>query len=171
MSIVRLDVVAAEHRLPELAEILADCVAGGASVNFMQPFPPAAAETWWRGLLPRIASGDIVLLAALHDGRAMGTVQLHLGTPPNQPHRADVAKMLVHRQARQRGLARALMLAAEDEARKAGRWLLTLDTVTGGSASFLYRNLGYRQVGTIPDYALMPDGPLCSTEIFYKRLS
>ena len=170
IAIARLDAEVAEQRLDELAEVLADCVAGGASVSFMQPFPPEAAARWWRGLLPRIANGEIVLLAALKEGRAVGTVQLHLSTPPNQPHRADVAKMLVHRSARRLGLARRLMLALEDEARAAGRWLLTLDTVSDGAAAPLYLSLGYQRVGTIPDYALMPDGPLCSTDIFYKRL-
>ena len=170
IAIARLDAEAAEQRLAELAEVLADCVAGGASVSFMQPFPPEAAARWWRGLLPRIASGDIVLLVALRNDRAVGTVQLHLSTPPNQPHRADVAKLLVHRGARRLGLARRLMLALEDEARAAGRWLLTLDTVSDGAAAPLYRSLGYQRVGTIPGYALMPNGPLCSTDIFYKRL-
>ena len=169
-TIVRLDAVAAELRLSELADVLADCVAGGASVSFMQPFPPEAAARWWRGLLPRMANGEIVLLAALKNDRAVGTVQLHLSTPPNQPHRADVAKMLVHRSARRLGLARRLMVALEDEAHAAGRWLLTLDTVSDGAAAPLYRSLGYQRVGSIPDYALMPDGPLCSTDIYYKRL-
>ena len=170
IAMARLDAEAAEQRLDELAEVLTDCVAGGALVSFMPPFPPEAAARWWRGLLPRIANGEIVLLAALKDGRAVGTVQLHLSTPPNQPHRADVAKMLVHRSARRLGLARRMMLALEDQARAAGRWLLTLDTVSDGAAAPLYRSLGYQRVGTIPDYALMPDGPLCSTDIYYKRL-
>jgi len=155
----------------ELAEILVDCVDGGASVSFMQPLSRARARAFWQGVLDSAARAErIVLLARDGDARIAGTVQVVTALPENQPHRADVAKLLVHRRARRRGLARALMLAAEEAARDAGRTLLVLDTVTGGAAEGLYTQLGWCLSGRIPGYALMPDGEPCSTTIFYKTL-
>lgn len=170
-QIVELGVAEAESRLPELAEILLDAVAGGASVSFMSSFSHSEAVTYWSGIVSQLARGETVLLAALVDDRAVGTVQLHLGTPPNQNHRADVAKLLVHRSARRQGMARALMQHLEAVARQHDRTLLTLDTMTGSGAEQLYLSLGYVLVGVIPDYACFPDGELGDTSFFYKQLS
>jgi len=157
--------------LSELTDILLDCVDGGASVSFMQPLARAKAEAFWHGVLASAARGErIVLLARDAAGRISGTVQVVLSLPENQPHRGDVAKLLVHRRARRQGLALALMRAAEDAARGAGRTLLVLDTVTGGAAERLYARLGWVVSGRIPGYALMPTGEPCSTTIFYKAL-
>jgi len=171
-GIERLRGAAAEAALPALAEVLADCVAGGAGVSFMQPFGQDAALAWWQSRLPGIASGEILLLAARDaTGRIAGTVQLRPAGQPNQAHRADIAKLLVHRRARGRGLAEALMRRAEQEALALGRPLLTLDTVPGTSAERLYRRLGWQAVGAIPGYARLPDGPLADTLLFYKWLA
>lgn len=153
---------------PALAEILADCVAGGASVGFMSPFPVETATAWWDGVLESERAGRTVLFGAWLGDDLVGTVQLGLDTPPNQPHRADLKKLLVHRRARERGVARALMGAAEAEARRRGLTLLVLDTVTGSPAERLYAGLGWNRVGTIPNYALWPDGRLCDTTVFWK---
>lgn len=169
MTIIRLSAEEAERRLPELAEILADAVAGGASVSFMAPFSREDAAAYFRGLLPALEAGDSCLFAGLVDGVARGTVRLDLSRTPNQPHRADVAKMLVHRLARRRGLARALMVALEDTARSLDRTLLTLDTASD-AAEQLYESLGYTKAGVIPGYALLPDGKLCDTTLYYKQL-
>lgn len=150
-----------------LAEVLRACVAGGASVSFVEPFSLDDARAYWRGL----AGTNRIVLAARDEGRIVGTASLVLDTPPNQPHRADVAKVLVHPDARRRGLARRLMEEIEAVARRKGRTLLTLDTVTGGAAEPMYASLGYERIGAIPDYALLPDGVrLVSTTLFYKRL-
>ena len=171
-GIERLQGAAAEAALPALAEVLADCVSGGAGVSFMQPFDAAAALAWWRGLLPGIARGEIVLLAGRDAaGRIAGTVQLRPAPQPNQTHRADIAKLLVHRRARGQGLAERLMRRAEQEALALDRRLLTLDTVPGTPAERLYRRLGWQAVGVIPGYARLPDGPLADTLLFYKWLA
>jgi GNAT superfamily N-acetyltransferase len=156
--------------LDELADVLTDCVAGGASVNFMASFSRDEARRFFDKVEAGVASGDIILLAAILDGRIVGTVQLGLDTPPNQPHRADVKKMLVHRSARGQGVGMALMTAIEEQARQRGRWLLVLDTVPGESGHRLYLRAGWQQSGTVPDYALFPDGRLCDTAIMWKRL-
>jgi len=156
--------------VPELAEVLSACVEAGAGVSFMLPFPPSEAAAFWRSLAPRVAEGTILVLAARNaEGRIDGTVQLQLVGTPNQPHRAEVAKMLVHPRARRQGLAEALMRALEAEARRLGRRLLTLDTASD-VADRLYRRLGFREVGTIPGFALWPQGGLSDTTIFYKWL-
>jgi len=172
MPIEELPAQSAEAALPELAHLLAACVAGGASVNFLQPFPAADAEAWWRDkVLPGLLRGERRVLVARLAGRIIGSAQLDLATPPNQAHRADVSKVLVHPDGRRRGVARALMLALEAIAAEEGRSLLTLDTVTGSAAEHLYRGLGYTLAGVIPDYALAPDGSgLDSTSLFWKRL-
>ena len=159
-----------EHALDELSQVLADCVAGGASVSFMPPYSERDARAFFGKVAGSVASGDSVLLAASLGGKIVGTVQLGLDTPPNQPHRADVKKMLVHRSARGRGVGMVLMKAIEDEALKRGRWLLVLDTVPGESGHRLYLRAGWQQSGTVPDYALFPDGRLCDTAIMWKRL-
>ncbi len=159
-------------RLPAFADLLTACVKGGASVNFVMPFEPREAESYWREkILPGVGSGRRVLLAAWLGERLAGTVNLDLDTPPNQPHRAEVSKLLVHPEFRRRGIARTLMLALECEARKAGRSLLTLDTLTGDAAEPLYGSLGYVTVGRIPDFCRdVYDERLSSTTIMYKRL-
>jgi GNAT superfamily N-acetyltransferase len=156
--------------LEQLASVLVDCVAGGASVSFMAPFSQDEALAFFRKVAGSVASGDTVLLAAKLDGRIIGTVQLGLDTPPNQPHRADIKKMLVHRGARGHGVGAALLARGEEEARRLGRWLLVLDTVPGDNGYRLYRRAGWTESGIIPDYAMFPDGRLCDTALFWKRL-
>ena len=160
----------ADTALHELAEVLVDCVDGGASVNFLSPYSHAQALAFFNKVAASVAAGDTVLLAASCDGRIVGTVQLGLDTPPNQPHRADLKKMLVHRSARGRGVGAALMARAEQEALRHGRWLLTLDTVTGDNGERLYLRTGWTAAGVIPDYALFPDGRLCDAVVMWKRL-
>lgn len=154
-----------------LRDVLMDCVEGGASVGFMQPLPRTHAEKFWRGLAYDVALGRrILMLAEDEDGAIVGTVQAILNLPDNQPHRADIAKMLVHRKLRRQGLGSLLMKTIELAAASAGKSLLVLDTVTGGDAEQLYTKLGWQLSGHIPDYALWPNGGLCSTSIFYKQL-
>jgi ribosomal protein S18 acetylase RimI-like enzyme len=156
--------------LAQLAEVLRDCVEGGASVGFMLPLMPERALAFWEDIAAAVARGDRVLLVA-EDGQGIcGTVQLNLDLPDNQPHRADLCKMLVHRRARRQGLGRALMRAAEEAARERGRTLLVLDAVTNGDAARLYKELGWVEVGPIPNYALMPNGAPCGTTYFYRDL-
>lgn len=167
----RLDAAAAAACLPALAEVLIDCVHGGASVSFMAPLAPARALAFWQGVADGVARGERALLVAEDGaGQLLGTVQLILALPENQPHRADVAKMLVHRRARRRGVAQRLLQALDDEARREGRTVLVLDTVTGGDAERLYARAGWHRVGAVPGFALMPDGALCGTTFFYKHL-
>jgi GNAT superfamily N-acetyltransferase len=156
-----------------LADVLLDCVEGGASVGFMHPLPRAKALAFWQNVLAGAARGERIVLVAedVESGAIVGTVQVVLAMPENQPHRADVAKMQVHRSARRRGVGAALMRAAEAAAREAGRTLLVLDTVTGGDAERLYARLGWQRCGEIPGYALWPRGGLCSTTVFYRVLA
>lgn len=170
VEIVALPASLADGVLAELAGVLVDCVEGGASVSFLSPLPPDQAIGFFREVAVSVAAGDTVLLAARLDGRVVGTVQLGLDTPPNQPHRADIKKMLVHRSARGRGIGAALMARVEEEARRRGRWLLVLDTVPGENGHRLYLRAGWQQTGIVPDYALFPDGRLCDTAIMWKRL-
>jgi GNAT superfamily N-acetyltransferase len=154
-----------------LADVLIDCVAGGASVSFMWPLPRTEALAFWQGVADAVARDERVLLVAEdRSGTIVGTVQMITSLPPNQPHRADVAKMLVHRQARRRGVAQRLMTTLDDVARAAGRTVLVLDTVTGGDAERLYQRMGWQRVGEIPRYALMPNGDFCATTFFHKQL-
>ena len=170
-EIISLAAPVAQPALDQLADVLADCVEGGASVSFMSPFSRDSALGFFRKVESSVAAGDTVLLAARLDGKIVGTVQLGLDTPPNQPHRADIRKMLVHRSARGRGIGAALMAAVEEEARRHGRWLLVLDTVPGESGHRLYIRAGWQQTGIVPDYALFPDGRRCDTAIMWKRLN
>jgi GNAT superfamily N-acetyltransferase len=160
-----------EVQIEALANVLIDCVEGGASVSFMAPLSPERAIAFWRRVAIGVTKGERALLVAADDKGICGTVQLVLDLPENQPHRADLAKMLVHRRARRRGLGAALMRAAETMALECGRTLLVLDAVTGGDAERLYGNLGWQRVGMIPRYALMPDGAPCSTTYFYRDLA
>lgn len=166
-----LDAAQAETALDQLAEVLHDCVAHGAAVNFLHPFPMHEARTFWQRQLPSLRDGKAVLFVARLDGGIIGTVMLGLDTPPNQPHRADVKKLLVHNRARRRGIARSLMQAAEAEAQRRNLALLTLDTRHGDSAEPLYHSLGYTLLGIMPGYSLAVDGRTpdpCS--FFYKTL-
>jgi GNAT superfamily N-acetyltransferase len=157
-------------QIDELAEVLIDCVEGGASVSFMHPLSRERAVAFWRRVAQGVSAGERALLIAV-DARGMcGTVQLVLDQPENQPHRADLSKMLVHRRARRLGLGTALMRAAEATAGEYGKTLLVLDTVTGGDAERLYERLGWQRVGVIPGYALFPRGGLCSTTVYYRNL-
>jgi len=151
-----------------LAAVLADCVSGGASVSFMADMTLAEAEAFWRD--ETAADDGRAILVAEDDAGVFGVVQVIPVSIPNQPHRVDVSKLLVHRRGRRRGAAEALMAAAEDAAREMGRWLLVLDTVTGSPADFLYEKRGWTRAGVIPDYALYPDGALCDATFFYKAL-
>ncbi|HEV2590553.1 MAG TPA: GNAT family N-acetyltransferase [Gaiellaceae bacterium] len=155
-----------EH-LDDLAEVLLDCVDGGASVGYMAPFMREHA----RAAMAGFADGRRVVLGAFHDGELVGTAQLVPSPMPNQPHRADVAKVLVKRSARGRGIAAQLMERIEREARGRGITVLVLDTVTGSAAYRLYERLGWQRVGPVPNYALMPDGAPCETTFFYKELT
>lgn len=158
-----------EH-LDGLAAVLADCVAGGASVSYMAPFSQDDARAQFTSWAAEIENGARLLLAAFRDDEVVGTVQVVFAAPPNQPHRADVAKLLVHRSARRLGVAQRLMEHAEAEARAEGRTLLVLDTVTGDDAERLYTRLGWTRVGVIPNYALYPDGRTCDTTVFWKAV-
>ena len=157
--------------MPETMQIrLLDCVEGGASVSFMLPMSRAKAQGHWRSAAASVARGELLLLAAEEAGGTMvGTVQVRLAQPENQPHRADLAKMPVHRRARRRGVGAALLAAAERAALGAGRTLLVLDTASD-DAQRLYTRHGWQRCGQIPHYALWPDGAPCATTIFFKLL-
>ena len=163
----------AGDRIAELSAVLIDCVEGGASVSFMAPLTRERADAFWRRVAEGVAANDRLLIIAEDPstGEIVGTVQVLFAVPENQPHRGDVAKMLVRRSARRQGLGARLMRAAEEAALEAGKTLLVLDTVTGGDAERLYEGLGWARVGVVPDYALWPEGGLCDTTFFYKRLS
>ena len=154
----------------QLADVLADCVEGGASVSFMQPLTRERAAAFWRRVGEGVAHGDRVLLVAEDAQGIVGTVQLLLEMPENQPHRAEVAKMLVHRRARRQGLGAMLMQAAEQFARERGKTLLVLDT-SSTEAERLYARLGWTRLGVIPGFALLPDGAPCGTTYFYRALA
>jgi GNAT superfamily N-acetyltransferase len=165
-SLQKLD----EPEIQALSDVLIDCVEGGASVSFMWPMTRDKALTYWRGVAASVARCERIVLAA-YDAAAtiVGTVQVVFAEPENQPHRADVAKMLVHRRARRHGVGAALMVAAERHALRSGKTMLVLDTASP-EAERLYVRQGWRLCGRIPDYALMPDGAYCATTVFYKSL-
>ena len=160
-----------DAQIEALADVLIDCVEGGASVSFMHPLTRERAVAFWRRVAEGVAADGRALLVAEDERGICGTVQLVFDLPENQPHRADVAKTLVHRRARRRGLGAALLRAAEATARERGRTLLVLDTVTGADGARLYERLGWVRVGEIPDYALFPRGGFCSTTLYYRRLT
>ena len=172
IEIVALTASEAHAHCRALADILVACVDGGASVSFLAPLARDKAESFWRRAADSVGRGERVLAVAreLGGGTVVGTVQILLEQPENQPHRADVAKMLVHPEARRRGIGGQLLRFAENAARDAKKTLLVLDTATGGDAERLYARSGWVRVGVIPDYALSPDGQLCGTTVFYKRL-
>jgi GNAT superfamily N-acetyltransferase len=159
------------QRVGELAAVLLDCVAGGASVSFMASLSQAEAEAFFANIVEGVERGDRILLAAFADAHLVGTVQIVFATPPNQPHRADVAKLLVSRSARGQGVGARLMESAEEVSRMAGKTLLVLDTATEDAGERLYARMGWNKVGVIPNYALYPDGAWCDTTIFWKDLS
>ncbi len=160
-----------DRDLDGLSEVLVDCVEGGASVSFMLPFSRATAQQFWSGSAAAMARGERVILVAEEiTGAIVGTVSLILAQPENQHHRADVAKMLVHRRARHQGVGAALLAAVERAATDAGKTLLVLDTVTGTDAYRLYTRSGWQRCGEIPNYAHWPDGRPCPTTIFFKAL-
>jgi GNAT superfamily N-acetyltransferase len=173
ITIRHLSAPEAREQVGALSAVLIDCVEGGASVSFMSPLTRERADAFWQGVAEGVADGERILLVAQEDtsGRIVGTVQIVLKQPENQPHRADIAKMLVHGQARKRGIGAALMRAAEDAARRAGKTVLVLDTVTGGDAERLYERVGWIRSGVIPNYALWPKGGFCDTTVFYKQIS
>jgi GNAT superfamily N-acetyltransferase len=168
-SIRRVHVVE-PRELDGLVDVLMDCVEGGASVGFMLPLARERAHEFWSGIADAVGRGDRALLVAEDEGGICGTVQLLLAQPDNQPHRADLAKMLVHRRARRRGLGAALMRAAEAMALDCEKTLLVLDAVTDGDAYRLYSRLGWERVGDVPGFALWPEGGYCSTTYFYRSL-
>lgn len=167
----RLGTEEAVARIEALADLLIDCVEGGASVSFMLPFAREKAVVFWRGVAGGVARKERALLVAEDEaGRVLGTVQLIMSLPENQPHRAEVAKLLVHRDARRQGVAMRLMGAIDEVARAEGRTVLLLDAVTGGDAERLYERVGWQRVGVVPKFALMPGGGYCATTFFYKHL-
>lgn len=170
-EIRRLTAAEGRRHLPALAAILLDCVQGGASVGFMESLSQTEAESFFSKALEGVQNGDRILLAAFSDDQVVGTVQILVSTPPNQPHRADVAKLLVLRSARGQGIGRLLMERAEEASRLAGKSLLVLDTATGDDAERLYIRLGWSKLGVIPGYAMYPDGAWGDTSFFWKRLS
>jgi GNAT superfamily N-acetyltransferase len=170
IEIRRLDVTELRAKLDGLADVLADCVAGGASVSYLAPFSHEDARAAFEAMATEVEKGRRLILGAFAEGRLVGTVQVILALPPNQPHRAEIAKLLVHRSARKRGIAQLLMERAESEARAEGKTLLVLDTVTGDDAERLYARLGWTRVGVIPGYALYPDRRPCDTTVFWKGL-
>jgi len=159
-----------DAQIDGLADVLVDCVEGGASVSFMLPLTRERAAAYWRSVARDVAAGERALLIAEDARGVCGTVQLVFAQPENQPHRADVSKMLVHRRARRHGLGEALLRAAEGTARECGKTLLVLDTASG-DAERLYERMGWVRVGVIPSYALLPDGGLCDTTVYYRNLA
>ncbi|ASV85212.1 acetyltransferase domain protein [Ochrobactrum quorumnocens] len=160
----------ARAAIPALAEIITDCVNGGASVGFMAPCETHDFIPYWNRVANEVDAGETALLIAEHQGEIVGTVQLGLSQMPNQPHRADLKKLLIHTKARGLGIARKLMEAAEESARNHRKTLICLDTATGSHAEAIYTHLGWERVGVIPNYALYPDGSPCATTLFYKGL-
>jgi GNAT superfamily N-acetyltransferase len=161
----------ADAEVEGLADVLIDCVAGGSSVSFMDPLSRERAVAFWRRVARGVAAGERALLVADDAQGICGTVQLVLEQPENQPHRADLAKLLVHRRARRGGLGAALVRAAEATARECGKTLLVLDAVSGGDAARLYERQGWVRVGDVPGYALLPRGGLCGTTFYYRDLA
>jgi len=158
-----------EANIAGLAELLIDCVEGNASVSFMHPLSLGKALDFWRQVADGVARGDRALCIVQDGLGPVGTVQLILAQPENQPHRADLSKMLVHRRARRRGVGAALLRAAEQIARASGKSLLVLDTASS-DAERLYAKLGWQRCGVIPGYALLPRGGFCDTTVFYRTL-
>lgn len=165
-----MDGAEARQYVSALAEVLKDCVDGGASVSFMLPFPKSEAERFFESVASDVEANRRILLAAFDGDDLVGTVQIVTAMPPNQPHRADISKLLVRRSARGRGIGASLMQQVEVEARNAGKSLLVLDTASA-EAERVYTRQGWTRAGVIPDYALLPAGGYCDTVIFWKKLS
>jgi GNAT superfamily N-acetyltransferase len=168
---IRMTRAPTERDINGLSDVLMDCVEGGASVSFMLPLPRSKADAFWRQVAEAVDRGERALLIAEDTtGEIVGTVQIIFATPENQPHRADVAKMLVRRSSRRAGIGAQLLRAAEQQAMDHGRTVLVLDTVTGADGERLYARSGWQRCGVIPNYALWPNGGYCDTTVFYKRL-
>ena len=169
MRIRRLETIS-ERDIHELSDVLIDCVEGGDSIGFMHPMTRAKAESFWRNAAASAARGERVIVVAVDEtATIIGTASAVWAHQENQPHRAEIAKMLVHRRARRRGVGALLLMEAERAAADANRTVLVLDTASA-TAERLYARLGWQLCGVIPDYALMPDGALCKTTVFYKSL-
>ena len=170
IRIAALSAAAYEAAIPGLAALVVDVVDGGASVNFLAGVDEATVAAWWSARTDTVADGTVTPFVAFDLDRVVGSVLLIRSRIPNSPHRAEIAKVLVHRTARRRGIGLALMAAAEATARAEGRWLLVLDTETGSDAAALYRSMGWREAGTIPDFALRADGTLAPATYYWKDL-
>ncbi len=170
LDIRELSAEAYEAAIPGLAALLVDAVDGGASVNFLAGVTESEAAAWWTERIELVQSRVITPFVAFADERVIGSVLLIRSVNVNSPHRAEIGKVLVHRDLRRRGVARALMGAAEAHARADGRWMLVLDTVTGSEADALYRSLGWHETGVVPDYALLNDGRPWGATFFWKDL-
>ena len=170
IQIRRLTAAEGRQHLDALAGVLLDCVEGGASVSFMAPLSKAVAQSFFEQVLEGVQKDDRILLAAFDGSQLVGTVQVLVAMPPNQPHRADIAKLLVLRSARGKGVGRQLMEHVEHASRLAGKTLLVLDTATGEDAERLYLRLGWTRLGVIPNYAMFPDRRWCGTTFFWKQL-
>ena len=171
MAIEISPLIASEESLAALTEIIIEAVAHGGSVSFMHPLSPETAQNFWQTWLAAADRGERIVLGAFVDHRLAGTVTLLLDFPPNQPHRAEIAKLMTRVEYRGQGIANSLMIEAEGLARAHARTLLVLDTATIGGASELYEKRGFTFAGEIPDYALKPHGGLTGTKIYWKRLS
>lgn len=167
---IRSLAVIGEPEIQELSEVLIDCVENGASVSFMWPMTRTKAESFWRNTAASVMRGERIVMVAEDATGIIGTVTVTWAQPENQPHRGDIAKMLVHRRARRRGIGAGLLAAAEQAALQAGKTLLVLDTVTNTDAFRLYQRMGWQRCGEIPDYAFWPDGRPCPTTVFFKQL-
>jgi len=170
LEIRELDLDGYRRAIPDLVELTLDAVASGASINFLTDTPAARVAEWWESRVDSVAAGLTSAFVARLDDRVVGSTLLVRSGNPNSPHRAEIAKVIVQRSARRRGVARALMLAAEARARADGRWMLVLDTFTGSAADALYRSLGWHETGVVPDYALSTDGQLEAATFFWKSL-
>jgi GNAT superfamily N-acetyltransferase len=169
-EIRELDAAAYRAAIPDLAELLLDAVASGSGVNFLAGATHDEAAAWWAERIGQVRDGVVSVFVALDEGRVVGSVLLMRSRNPNSPHRAEIGKVIVLQSHRRRGIARALMDAAEARARADGRWLLLLDTVTGSAAEALYRATGWTAFGVVPNHALLPDGTPSPTTFFWKDL-
>lgn len=170
MIVRRLDAERDAALLPALADLLVEAVTAGASIGFMAGITTDEARRFWAARSAAVLAGECVLLVALAGDRLAGTVSLMTGTPPNQPHRADVSKMIVAQAFRQQGVGAALLAAVEAEALALGRTTLVLDTISGSAAARLYERGGWTRIGDIADYALMPDGAMAPTTVYARHL-
>lgn len=170
---MEIEILDADQTLVEinvLSDVLIDCIASGASLGFMLPYGRPDAELFWKNVAKDVAAGEVIHIVARQKGEIVGTVQLGLASKPNQRHRADVMKLLVHRKARGQGVSRLLMQFLEEQALAMGRVVLVLDTATGSDAEHIYGHFGWSRIGTIPNYARMPEGPYCDTTVFHKQI-